>query len=548
MAVALVIMGAVGVFGGAASAALPGSVAMSAPPSGGTLQQVDSKQAAADPWGIQNFDCSRINELHINEQMNLRAAAIMQHCSGQKTAQAGQKSSNPVASVFSQLRSPLAYGGADKDTIVGESSNILQSESWVWSNGNTVVVTFNDFRGLNLSPRTLCGASTSTDGGATFTYLPVNTFGGLGNCSGDPFHYYSARANKWFAGFFSSSCGSSGIGQWESVDGINWTTSGCTHTGSNDDRFSGWVDNKVGSPFFGNQYVIFSNFALTNGPLQVVRSTDDGVTWSAAVTLSSRTGGGANRPVELTGSLGTDGTVFAQSMDEQGGGLANRINYTHRTTDGGATWTQIQQGPAFPAPGSGTCPANSFFAIIPGPWRHQGWGQPGVGPGNVVHYAYAQHGAGADQGDIMYIRSTDNGSTWSAPLKLNTDATTRAQWMPSLAVNAQGSVFVGWYDRRNTANNDYERFGRASTDNGVTWQADMAVSDIIIPQWAPDPNTAACYGGDYDYAMASDSGQGTDFLQTWNDGRVVQGGVNQMNVFFDKIPLVGGTPTPTVTG
>src|SRR3712207_8523622 len=50
--------------------------------------------------------------------------------------------------------------------------------SWVWSQGNTVVVTFNDFRGLNLNPRTLCGASTSTDGGATFTYLPVNTFGG----------------------------------------------------------------------------------------------------------------------------------------------------------------------------------------------------------------------------------------------------------------------------------------------------------------------------------------------------------------------------------
>jgi hypothetical protein len=529
-----------------ASAAFPTGSAAS-PPLGVPGQKGDAK---ADPWGVNSYDCANMERDGIAQQMNQRAGAILAKCSGaaqqkQSDAQQGSSGRTGVAAI-DKLLAPLT-GGVDKDTIVGETQNFLQSESWVWGNGNTVVVTFNDFRGLNLSPRTLCGASTSTDGGTTFTYLPVGVFGGLGNCSGDPFHYWSARANKWFAGFFSSACGANGIGQWESVDGINWTTSGCTHTGSNDDRFSGWVDNVVGSPFFGYQYVIFSNFSLTNGPLQAVRSTDDGVTWSAPVTLSARPGGGANRPVQLTGSPGTSGTVFAQSMDEGGGGLANRINYIHRTTDGGATWTQIQQGPAFPAPGSGTCPANTFFAIIPGPWRHQGWGEPGVGPNNVVHYAYAQHGAGADQGDIMYIRSTDNGTTWSAPLMLNTDAPagTRAQWMPSLAVNAQGTVLVGWYDRRNTANNDYQRFVRSSTDNGVTWLVDKPISDIIIPQWVPDPNTAACYGGDYDYATASNSNQGTDFYQTWNDGRVIQGGVNQMNVFFDKASIVGG---PTATG
>ena len=38
---------------------------------------------------------------------------------------------------------------------------------------------------------------------------------------------------------------------------------------------------------------------------------------------------------------------------------------------------------------------------------------------------YAQHGAGADAGDVDYIRSTDSGVTFSAPFKLNTDTTTR---------------------------------------------------------------------------------------------------------------------------
>src|SRR5215470_14520290 len=40
---------------------------------------------------------------------------------------------------------------------------------------------------------------------------------------------------------------------------------------------------------------------------------------------------------------------------------------------------------------------------------------------------YAQHGAGSDSGDVYYIRSTDRGQTFSAPLKLNSDATIRPQ-------------------------------------------------------------------------------------------------------------------------
>ena len=45
-----------------------------------------------------------------------------------------------------------------------------------------------------------------------------------------------------------------------------------------------------------------------------------------------------------------------------------------------------------------------------------GWGDIGAGPSKIIHYAYAQHGAGADAGDIYYMRSTDNGATWSTPL------------------------------------------------------------------------------------------------------------------------------------
>ena len=97
-------------------------------------------------------------------------------------------------------------------------------------------------------------------------------------------------------------------------------------------------------------------------------------------------------------------------MDEGSGGLATRQNIMYRSTDGGVTWTSSTMGARFNAVGDGVCASNSYFAKVNPIWRHMGWGEPGVGPNGVVHYAYAGQGqAQSDNGDIYYVRSTDNG-------------------------------------------------------------------------------------------------------------------------------------------
>ena len=174
-------------------------------------------------------------------------------------------------------------------------------------------------------------------------------------------------------------------------------------------------------------------------------------------------------------------------------------------------------------------------------WRHMGWGEPAA-LNNVVHYVYAQHGAGADAGDVYYIRSTDSGVTFSAPLKLNTDATTTAQWQPNLSVNANGSLFAMWYDGREGTGCTpgvntpcYRMWGRKSTDNGVSWQADMAYSDVISPlPGQPDPNVSVCYAGDYDYGSAT----AAKHVTSWLDGRNPINGASQQDAYFDQ-ELVG---------
>src|SRR5262249_8270925 len=224
-------------------------------------------------------------------------------------------------------------------------------------------------------------------------------------------------------------------------------------------------------------------------------------------------------------------------------------------TDGGNTWTNTFTGAAFPGPGVTTCPNPYFACMFPdtgGYWRHMGWGEPAAING-VVHYVYASRNTGnGDPGNIFYIRSTDSGVTSSAPLQLNTDTPTRPQWQPNISVSSGNTVFAMWYDARGSANCQkgntgvpcYQMWGRKSADNGVTWLADMAFSDVITPLPAqPDPAIIAEYAGDYDYASALVA----DHISAWADGRVPIGGQSQQNAFFDKEPAGGVTPTPTPT-
>ena len=410
---------------------------------------------------------------------------------------------------------------------------MTQSEVQVWSQGNTVVATFNDSR---TSPSCYSGGSYSTNGGATWTNLNSRPFcSGHGTSYGDPVIYYDIEHSKWVAIFLAAGCGGQGIGVWFSADGITWTVGPCAHSGSGDDRESGWVDNNPASPYYGDQYVSWNNFNVGGGALYVVKSTDGGLTWGAPVQLNA----GFIRDVQIT--TGPNGNVYVAAMNEGGGGLGGpRTNVIYRSTNGGATWTSSNTGPTFLGPGVSTC--GYFAAMYPSYWRHMGWGDIQAGPSNSLHYVYAQHGAGADKGDIYYVRSTDNGSTWSAPLRLDQDGGTRGQWQPSLGVTPEGHVFASWYDQRNTSNNDLQRFGRLSTDNGVTWQAAAAVSDVIYPlPLQPDPGVQPCYTGDYDRSHAPVNGT---VHTAWTDGRVLINGSSQQDVFYDKIKTTGPPPPP----
>jgi hypothetical protein len=531
------------------------------------LAQVRQQQRivtdSKDPLVPNGFDCSKIHELGIDKQENLRAGAIMIFCG---EAQGGSASAAGTDSRFVQrLIKPVGYGTTDVDLITGTETfpNVTQSTTFTASNPdnpNQIVVVYNDSRGRNLNPMNLGGASVSTDGGGTFVRLTRpsgqspfdNTFGG-------PVVIYNRRSGTWFTVWLDAGC-SFGIGYYKSTtpwDPNDWAH-GCIHASSlSDDLESAWVDNNASSPFYGRMYVSWNDYGRNAG-IFVRYSTDNGDTWTNERQI---TNGYPSliRNVHVTGDLIT-GDVYIAGMNDEGGALTTRSNLFFRSTDGGNTWTNTYTGPTFNAPGRITC-GDAYFGCMyangGGYWRQMGSGEPAA-YNHVVHYVYAaRNTTTGDPSDVFYIRSTDSGVSFSAPFQLNSNTDPlKAQWEPNLSVSSTGTVFAVWYDERDgggastcvagTNSPCYRMYARRSNDNGLTWLPDDTFSDVVSPLPAqPDPGIVQDYVDDYDHA----SSVLNQHLVTWVDGRVAINGVYQQDAFFNReiVPRVTPTPRPRPT-
>jgi len=496
-----------------------------------------------DPLVPRDFDCSSIQRLGIDRQENLRAGAIMIAC-----GQADGVWADPDGGEAVKGTEPLAFGTTDKNLITGTETapNITQSETFTTANPDNpmqVVVAYNDSRGRNASPINISGASVSTDGGTTFTRL-TNASGQspFGGTEGDPVVLYNKPTSTWFTVWLDTACGGQGLGGYKSStpwdpSAASWTHF-CVHTNSQDDRNSGWADNNPASPFYGRMYISYNDFNVGGGALRVAYSTDNGTTWGAPVAVTST----FFRDVQITGDP-TNGFLYLASMDEMGGSTNfNRANKMYRSTDGGATWANTYTGPTFVGPHRSN---SGYFATMyasPAYWRHMGWGEPAAFNG-VISYVYDGANTGnGDPADVFYIRSTDNGVTFSAPLQLNTDTDhTKAQWQPNLSASGGGTLLATWYDETprvaascqpsSPSTPCYQMYSRKSNDNGLTWLAPDTLSDVASPlPLQNDPGIQPTYVGDYDYGSAIL----TKHLTSWVDGRNPIGGSSQQDAYTDK--------------
>jgi len=124
--------------------------------------------------------------------------------------------------------------------------------------------------------------------------------------------------------------------------------------------------------------------------------------------------------------------------------------------------------------------------------------------------------SGRSTTDVMFARSTDGGLTFSAPHKVNDDPVNpnKWHWFGTFAVAPNGRLDAVWYDTRNAANNtDSQLFYSYSADGGVTWSANVAVSNPFNPlQGYPNQNKI----GDYITIVSDNTGGNVAYSATFN--------------------------------
>jgi hypothetical protein len=118
--------------------------------------------------------------------------------------------------------------------------------------------------------------------------------------------------------------------------------------------------------------------------------------------------------------------------------------------------------------------------------------------------------------DVMFVRSTDGGQTFSAPKRINDDPINHNKWhwFGTLSVAPNGRIDSVWLDTRNAANNtDSQLFYSFSMDGGDTWSPNVAVSNSFNP-FLGYPNQDKM--GDYITIVSDNAGANVAYTATFN--------------------------------
>jgi hypothetical protein len=434
-----------------------------------------------------------------------------------------------MISQFGVFTSYQANVDANGQNIVGDAANecVISVDP---TNGNKMTIAWRQFNNVTSNFRQ-GGWGYSTDGGVHWTFpgvLENNVFRSDPVTKSDEtgnFFYLSLQSNVQQSFFCDD--------MWRSTNGGQaWTLlSGEQGAGGGDKQW--FTIDKTNGPGHGFQYQADDGINCNGSGVQFQRSTNGGITWQSPVTIP-------NSPIYGSLDVDTNGNVFVGGWS---GGTAFRCVRSSNAQIGGQTPTfdrntavslggTIVQGGLN---GVGLC-GMVFLAI-----DHSG------GPTNNNIYMLASvQPSGRTTTDVMFVRSTDGGLTFSTPVKINDDPfnPNKWHWFGTFSVAPNGRLDAVWYDTRNAANNtDSQLFYSFSTDAGVTWAPNVAVSNLFNPmEGYPNQNKI----GDYITIVSDNTGGNVAYSATFNFNAAR--GQHEEDVYYVRVfPSGGGTPTPTPT-
>ncbi|MCD4746204.1 MAG: T9SS type A sorting domain-containing protein [Bacteroidales bacterium] len=394
------------------------------------------------------------------------------------------------------------------------TENSTQSENSIFVDPNNNDFLLNSNNSTTNPVGSLYGANDffSSDAGLTWG---GEIYGAGGDNSGDPTTAISLNGTM-YVGYIHNNYGQ-GI-SYSTNGGLSWTpVLVAPPSGGLLDKNHLWIDNSLTSPYAGNLYDAWTPFGGPNDEeIELARSTDGGLTWFNAVNISSAVNAGShNQGVNI--QTGPNGKVYAAwsiydswPSDETAIGFtkspdagihfddATRIisNIRGIRTTKTSKYMRCNSFPVMAVDISGG-PYNGYIYVV---WSNIGI--PGINTGPDI--------------DVYMIKSTDEGNTWSSPIKVNQDPSGlgKEHYFPWISCDPEnGALSVVFYDDRNVGSDWAEVFCANSFDAGETWE-DFQVSDVAFKP-CPIPGLASDYFGDYLGIIA----RGGKVYPCWTDNR-----------------------------
>ncbi len=357
----------------------------------------------------------------------------------------------------------------------------------------------------------------SSDGGSTWgqTSLSLTT--------GDSFHSdpavdWTSDGTAWSATLGINSTGTTlKLRTYRSTDnGVTWTFDATpSGTQTNVDKELMWVDHSATSAFRNNIYITYHN----GNPAYAVR----------------RSAGAWGSPIQVSGAEST-GTAIGGDVKTNANGdvfvfwtaTGNAKIVMAKSTNGGTSYgTPKVIATTFDSYDIGIPGMNSRRALI-----YASGAAYRTATKDMVYAAWTdlsgETGCTAPANEpaasttstcktrIWFARSTDGGTTWSAPVKVNNQAGLNDQFNQWIAVDeTSGQVSLMYYDTvSDPGRKKTDVWYQTSTNDGASWGAAVKVTTAMTDETSAGSDSGNQYG---DYNALS--GYGGKFLPSWTDRR-----------------------------
>jgi hypothetical protein len=290
---------------------------------------------------------------------------------------------------------------------------------------------------------------------------------------------------------------------WRSITGgQSWTRIGPA-TGGDKQWFT--IDN-TSSSGHGFQYQSWSTAGNNYGGRQFSRSTNGGVTWMNPIFIP-------NSPIWGTLDVDTNGNLFIGGVNAD----TNQIWCIRSSSAKNSAVTPTFDQATAVNLGGDIVASDSINPEGLAGQIYVAVDRSGTSTNNNVYMLASVQPTGFFTGtDVMFVRSTDGGRTFSSPIRVNDDPVNHNKWhwLAALSVAPNGRLDVVWLDTRNATNNtDSQLFYSFSVDGGNTWSPNIAVSEPFSP-FVGYPNQNKM--GDYISIISDSAGGNVAYCATFN--------------------------------